>query len=52
MNSMRWMVHDMTSEEEAKLSIYLGNNLVRENSRWRMPGRRIVRWAVLWWDKE
>ena len=52
LNSMRWMVHDMTPEEEAKLADYLSRNLVRENGRWKMPGRRIVRWAVLWWDKE
>ncbi len=52
LNSMRWMVHDMTPEEEVKLADYLSRNLVRENGRWKMPGRRIVRWAVLWWDKE
>jgi SAM-dependent methyltransferase len=51
LNSMRWMVHDMTDEEEAKLRNYLGKNLVKAKGRWKMPGRRTVRWAVLWWDK-
>jgi SAM-dependent methyltransferase len=52
LNSMRWMVHDMTTEEEIKLRNYLSEHLVMENGRWKMPGRRTVRWAVIWWDKE
>jgi SAM-dependent methyltransferase len=51
LNSMRWMVHDMTAGEEAKLRSYLCKNLVRKDGSWKMPGRRTVRWAVLWWDK-
>ena len=52
LNAMRWMVHDMTPAEESKLRNYLCENLVRENGRWKMPGGRTVRWAVLWWDRE
>ena len=52
LNSMRWMVHDMTAEEEVKLRNYLNENLVLENGRWKLPGRRTVRWAVIWWDKD
>jgi SAM-dependent methyltransferase len=52
LNSMRWMVHEMTPEEEAKLRNYLCKNLVKEGGRWKMPGRRTVRWAVIWWQKE
>jgi SAM-dependent methyltransferase len=52
LNSMRWMVHDMTAEEETRLRTYLCKNLVRENGRWKMPGRRTVRWAVIWWDND
>lgn len=52
LNSMSWMVHNMTAEEEVKLANYLSKNLVRENGRWKMPGHRTVRWAVLWWDKD
>jgi hypothetical protein len=48
--SMRWMIHAMTGQEEEKLRDYLTKTMVRENGRWKMPYRRTVRWAVLWWD--
>lgn len=46
----RWMIRAMTPDEEEKLRAYLTRHLVRHNGRWKMPRRRIVRWAVLWWD--
>jgi hypothetical protein len=52
LDAMRWMVYEMTAEEEAKLSNYLSKNLVRASGGWKMPGHRIVRWAVIWWDKD
>lgn len=52
LNSMRWMVHGMTAEEEAKLRRYLADTLIREGDRWKLPYRLLVRWAVLWWEKE
>ncbi|MHC1726989.1 MAG: class I SAM-dependent methyltransferase [Syntrophobacteraceae bacterium] len=52
LNSMRWMIHGMTAKEEEKLMIYLEHNLVRENGRWKLPYRRVVRWAVLWWNRD
>jgi len=52
LNSMRWMVHDMTAEEEANLGKYLHKNLVKAGGRWKMPGRRTVRWAVIWWGND
>jgi SAM-dependent methyltransferase len=52
LNSLRWMVQDMTAAEEKKLADYLRRTLVREESRWKLPYRRVVRWAVLWWDKQ
>ncbi len=48
----RWMILDMTGEEEARLRDYLVRTLVPENGGLRMPGQRPVRWAVLSWDKE
>jgi SAM-dependent methyltransferase len=52
LHSLRWMVHEMTPEEEAKLRRYLDDTLIPEGGRWKMPCRRPVRWAVLWWEKE
>jgi SAM-dependent methyltransferase len=52
LKAMRWMVHDMTAEEEEKLRAYLADMLVREGDAWKMPGRPPVRWAVLWWEKQ
>ena len=52
LNSMRWMVQDITAAEEKKLQDYLRRTLVQENGRWKLPYRQVVRWAVLWWDKD
>ncbi len=51
LNSMRWMVHGLTQTEENKLRNYLTKCLVRENGHWKLPYRRVVRWAIVWWDK-
>jgi SAM-dependent methyltransferase len=50
--SMRWMIYEMTPEEEGRLRAHLEGCLVREGDRWKLPYRRVVRWAVLWWDKD
>jgi SAM-dependent methyltransferase len=52
LDSMRWMVHDMTAEEEEKLRCYLADALIPDGDRWKMPRLKPVRWAVLWWDKD
>jgi SAM-dependent methyltransferase len=52
LHSLRWMVHEVTAEEESRLRRYLADTLVPEGGRWKMPCRRPVRWAVLWWEKE
>ncbi|MGV8075602.1 MAG: class I SAM-dependent methyltransferase [Syntrophobacteraceae bacterium] len=52
LNSMRWMVHAMSPEEEVRLRSHLSECLVSENGRLKLPYPRIVRWAVMWWDKE
>ena len=51
-DSLRWMIHEMTPEEEQMLRTHLAGCLIKENGHWRLPHRRAVRWAVLWWDKE
>jgi hypothetical protein len=49
---MRWMIFEMTPEEEGKLKSYFQERLIQENGQWKLPYRRVVRWAVLWWEKE
>ncbi len=51
-NSLRWMIQDMTPEEEARLTSHLEANLVRNPEGWKLPYPRVIRWAVLWWEKE
>ena len=51
LDSMRWMIYEMTPEEEEKLGSYLRGRLVREEDGWKLPWSRIERWAVMWWDK-
>ncbi len=51
-NSLRWMIQDMTPEEEVRLTGHLQANLVRNSEGWKLPYSRVIRWAVLWWDKE
>lgn len=49
---MGWMIHDMTGEEEERLKSFLAKTLVRRSGRLTLPYRRIIRWAVLWWEKD
>lgn len=50
-DDMRWMVHDMTEEEEANLRALLQDILLPVENGLTMPGGHPVRWAVLFWDK-
>ncbi len=50
--AMRWMIYEMTADEENLLREHLTAGLVKENGHWRLPYQRVVRWAVLWWDRE
>lgn len=51
-HSLQWMVEDMTPEEETRLTRHLQTVLVRDSEGWKLPYTRVVRWAVLWWEKE
>jgi len=51
-NSIRWMLHDMTQEEDVRLRSYLEKNLLQDSEGLKLPYKRVVRWAVLWWEKE
>ncbi|MFH1135803.1 MAG: class I SAM-dependent methyltransferase [Pseudomonadota bacterium] len=50
--NLNWMFHGMTGEEEDRLRRHLASTLVRKDGLLELPYRRIVRWAVIWWDKE
>jgi len=52
LNSIRWMLGNMTHEEEERLKDYLGKHLIYNAGRWMMDYCNTVRWAVLWWEKE
>ncbi len=52
LNSVRWMIYEMTPQEEERLRDYLRRCLVRDGGRWKLPYRVVERWAVLWWEKD
>ncbi len=52
LESCAWMLDDMTPEEEAKLSAWLGERLVQTGkSSWQLHRRHFATWAVIWWRK-
>lgn len=52
MEGMRWMLEDLSSEEENRLRNYFTANLVPHEGVWRLPAPKVVRWAVISWEKE
>jgi SAM-dependent methyltransferase len=50
-SAMRWMFDELTREEEKKLRSYLEKYLVFHSGSWRLCYDRIIRWAVMWWEK-
>ena len=52
LESVRWMLDEMTPEEEERLRGFLAEYLVVTDGRWKLPNRFLVRWAVLWWEKK
>jgi len=52
LDSMRWMLPGLTVDEEDRLRDHLARSLVREDGHWKLPYRRVVRWAVIWWDTD
>jgi len=51
-DSIRWMLGEITFEEEKKLQDYFDRHLIYNEGRWIMDCYRTIRWAVIWWDKE
>jgi len=51
LDSARWMMGDMTPEEEKRYEDHFDKHLVCYAGRWVLDYHRTVRWAVIWWDK-
>ena len=52
MEGMRWMLDDLSQEEEQRLRNYLIAELIPHGAGWRLPAPKVVRWAVISWGKE
>ena len=51
-NSMKWMLDNMSPEEDERLREYLERHLVRIEGNWRLDYDRSIKWAVMWWNKK
>ena len=49
---MRWMIREISPTEEEMLRHHLARTLVRDDDRWKLPYKKTVRWAVVWWDMD
>ena len=50
--SPRWMLQDMTSDEEVRLDAFMRAHLVERNGKWQKDYAKNYKWAVIWWNKE
>ncbi|MDI9571073.1 MAG: class I SAM-dependent methyltransferase [Pseudomonadota bacterium] len=50
--SVRWMFGDLTSQEEDRIYAYFREHLAYHSGFWRLLPAHVVRWAVIWWEKE
>ncbi|MEN6373293.1 MAG: class I SAM-dependent methyltransferase [Smithella sp.] len=50
--SMQWMFDDLSSREKEKLSDYVKEHLISCCGAWKLSYANVVRWAVMWWEKE
>jgi SAM-dependent methyltransferase len=51
-NSFKWMLDEITTEEDIRLRAYLQEHLVNQNGKWILDYNNNHKWAVIWWDKE
>lgn len=49
--SFRWMIQDMTPHEEVLLTRYFESILMPDVGGWKLPYSRVIRWAVIGWEK-
>ncbi len=48
----RWMVDDLSAEEEGRLAAYVDSRLERLDAKaWRFTRRTAPQWALIWWQK-
>jgi SAM-dependent methyltransferase len=54
LDSCRWMLEDLTPDEEARLRAHVEANItpVAHGTGWRLRRRQPLRWALIWWRKE
>jgi hypothetical protein len=52
LEAQKWMFLGLTEVEEQRIRLFLDENLIRVNGRWRLPYEREGKWAVMWWEKE
>lgn len=54
LDSCRWMLENLTPEEEERLAAYVDANIapVADGTGWRLSRRQPPRWALIWWRKE
>jgi SAM-dependent methyltransferase len=50
--AMQRMFHHLSPKEEERLRAYLDKHLIQRNGYWRLSYRKVVKWAVIWWDKQ
>jgi len=48
---LKWMLREVTPEEEHKLGMYIRDNMVMEGGKRLFKYKKSFKWAVLWWDK-
>jgi SAM-dependent methyltransferase len=49
---LKWMLHELTSEEEYKLDLFLDRNMVMKDGKKVFDYKKAFKWAVIWWNKE
>ena len=47
---MRWMLDDMTSEEELRLRAHLDLRCIHRDGGLALPKPKVTHWAAIWWD--
>ncbi|MDR3238075.1 MAG: methyltransferase domain-containing protein [Spirochaetia bacterium] len=52
LDSCRWMLQEMTPDEEAKLAAFMKEHLEERDGRWIKNYAQKYKWAVIWWEKE
>lgn len=48
----RMLIEDLDSAEERRLRSYLSEELVRKDGKWALRCADVIRWALIWWEKE